>query len=191
MTRERGGSWSGDLLIADWEEIEKAETPEEIYFKRFKAGEIYSHEGKPITSDITYRFPLDTGTLSQPTTDAKTLRERKQKLLEKQQRQQQLEKEQQDKAKREEQLTEQQKQKDVLEDYWTINDCCLIRHHVTPRKHFFVPNPNNCPLPLKYLDITRRTETNLDLKAEQNIYDFWTTGDKWPLSDWWEGKNRF
>ena len=35
-----GVGWSGDLIIADWEEIENAETASEIYTKRFKAQEV-------------------------------------------------------------------------------------------------------------------------------------------------------
>ena len=35
-----GGGWSGDLLVADWEDIEAAERPKDVYIKRFKAQEV-------------------------------------------------------------------------------------------------------------------------------------------------------
>ena len=38
--QQAGGGWSGDLVIADWEEIENAETASEIYTKRFKTAEV-------------------------------------------------------------------------------------------------------------------------------------------------------
>ena len=36
----RGGGWTGDLLIADWEEIENATHRSDINFKRLKAEDV-------------------------------------------------------------------------------------------------------------------------------------------------------
>jgi hypothetical protein len=41
-----GGGWSGDLLIADWEEIENAENASEIYPKRFKGNHCHLPGGE-------------------------------------------------------------------------------------------------------------------------------------------------
>ena len=39
-TQHAGGGWTGDLEVADWEEIERAQTPSQVHIKRFKAQEI-------------------------------------------------------------------------------------------------------------------------------------------------------
>ena len=52
---------TGDLLVADWEQIESAETVNEIYVKRFKAQEVFVTK----VGD-KFRFPIDEGVLRQP-----------------------------------------------------------------------------------------------------------------------------
>ena len=59
--QQAGGGWSGDLIIADWEEIENADTASEIYPKRFKAAEI-----TVIKQGEQFCFPLAEGNLRQP-----------------------------------------------------------------------------------------------------------------------------
>ena len=57
----------------------------------------------------------------------------------------------------------------------------------------YILKDDDCPIPIKYVDIQRRTETNLDAKAESTIRDFWTT-DKYDgnperqLSQPWIGR---
>ena len=55
-----GGGWSGDLLIANWDQIENAQDFSEIYVQRIKAGEVNPSGGPG------HRFPLAEGTLRQP-----------------------------------------------------------------------------------------------------------------------------
>ena len=38
--QKAGGSWSGDLLVCDLDEIGEADNPRDIYIKRFKANEV-------------------------------------------------------------------------------------------------------------------------------------------------------
>ena len=55
------------------------------------------------------------------------------------------------------------------DDTWELNDNFLIRHINTPRSHMYILKEDDCPIPIKYVDIQRRTETNLDAKAEPTM----------------------
>ena len=79
-----------------------------------------------------------------------------------------------------------------LEDYWTLTSDVLVIHHMKPRLKLFTPSDENCPIPLRYLDVRRLTTTNLESAHETFIEDFWYDE---PLSDrklsgWWIGKTR-
>ena len=78
----------------------------------------------------------------------------------------------------------------------------LIRHHQQPRTKLFVPDEQLLPIPLKYVDVTRKTETTLESPSEKEISDYWNVplndsagGDpKAPdreLSDPWRGRTTF
>jgi hypothetical protein len=61
------------------------------------------------------------------------------------------------------------------QDYWTMpNFDVLIRNHVIPRTNLYVPTPEECPIPLEWLDITRRTDTDLAHPNHRSVEDFWT-----------------
>ena len=47
------------------------------------------------------------------------------------------------------------------------------------------------PIPLKYIDVTRTTHTNLDLKLEKRIDDYWNIDGSRDLSDPWTGFTQF
>ena len=64
-------------------------------------------------------------------------------------------------------------------------------HHVVPRSKMFVPTDENCPFPVKCLDVTRRTYTDLENKAEAEVEDIWTDAGPKELSDSWRGKTVF
>ena len=40
----------------------------------------------------------------------------------------------------------------------------MFRHHVEPRVKLYSPREESCPVPLKYIDVSRTTQTNLDVK---------------------------
>jgi len=62
-------------------------------------------------------------------------------------------------------------------DTWSFSDSVLIRHINKPRTSMYVLQQEDCPIPLEYVDILRRTETDIDAKQEKTIRDFWTTED--------------
>jgi len=60
-SQQAGGAWTGDLLVADWQQVADAELFSDISIKRFKADEIIvmNFEGQN-------QFPLAKGDLKQP-----------------------------------------------------------------------------------------------------------------------------
>ena len=50
---------------------------------------------------------------------------------------------------------------------------CIYRHHVEPRVKLYSPREESFPVPLKYIDVSRTTHTNLDVKQERRIDDYW------------------
>ena len=47
------------------------------------------------------------------------------------------------------------------------------------------------PIPLKYIDVSRTTHTNLDVKQERRIHDYWNIDGSRDLSDPWTGFTQF
>lgn len=84
----------------------------------------------------------------------------------------------------------------LLPDKWLLSSQVLIRLHNIPRKRLFTPNedPDDpCPIPLKFLDIMRRSDTSNTSLAESSIEDFWTDRieAKRDLTDEWAGRTAF
>ena len=72
--------------------------------------------------------------------------------------------------------TEASEETKFLPDKWLLTRDVLIRVHNKPRKELFTPNedPDDpSPLPIRWLDIMRRTQTSCPTKAEAIIEDFW------------------
>ena len=65
------------------------------------------------------------------------------------------------------------------------------RHHVEPRVKLYSPREESFPIPLKYIDVTRTTHTNLDVKLEKRIDDYWNIDGSRDLSDLWTGFTQF
>ena len=68
------------------------------------------------------------------------------------------------------------------EDFWSLTQDVLIRHHKIPRRHLFVPTKKNCPIPLEYIDVLRTTYTDLDSASERMFEGMWTEAESNPLS---------
>ena len=74
------------------------------------------------------------------------------------------------------------------EDAWLITDHSVIRIHKVPRVDLFKPDEASFPIPIEYLDVMRRTETDLVDESEAKIDDFWTEAGTRSLSDPWTGR---
>ena len=64
-------------------------------------------------------------------------------------------------------------------------------HHVEPRVKLYSPREESFPIPLKYIDVSRSTCTNLDVKQEKRIDDYWNINGSRDLSDSWTGFTQF
>ena len=65
------------------------------------------------------------------------------------------------------------------------------RHHVEPRVKLYSPREESFPIPLKYIDVSRTSHTNLDVMQERRIDDFWNIDGSRDLSDSWTGFTQF
>ena len=67
----------------------------------------------------------------------------------------------------------------------------IYRHHVEPRVKLYSPREESFLIPLKYIDVSRTTHTNLDVKQEKCIDDHWNIDGSRDLSDYWKGFTNF
>ena len=67
----------------------------------------------------------------------------------------------------------------------------IYRHHVEPRVKLYSPREESFPIPLKYIDVSRTTHTNLDVKQEKRIDDYWNIDGSRDMSDPWTGFTQF
>ena len=67
----------------------------------------------------------------------------------------------------------------------------IYRHHVEPRVKLYSPREESFPIPLKYIDVSRTAHTNLDVKQEKRIDDYWNIDGSRDLSDPWTGFTQF
>ena len=72
-------------------------------------------------------------------------------------------------------------------DFWSMSGSFIYRHHVEPRVKLYSPREESFPIPLKYIDVSRTTHTNLDVKQEKRIDDYWNIDESRVLSDTWTG----
>ena len=62
---------------------------------------------------------------------------------------------------------------------------------LTPESNFTRREKYHSLFPLKYIDVTRTTHTNLDVKQEKRIDDYWNIDGSRDLSDLWTGFTQF
>ena len=67
----------------------------------------------------------------------------------------------------------------------------MYRHHVEPRVKLYPPREESFPIPLKYIDVSRTTQTNLDVMQERRIDDYWNIDGSRDLSVSWTGFTQF
>ena len=79
------------------------------------------------------------------------------------------------------------------DDTWIVKSHIIIRVHRVPRLSLFRPDEEGAklPIPLKFLDVMRITETDLLDAAENQIKDHWPHPMSKSLSDSWTGTTTF
>ena len=80
---------------------------------------------------------------------------------------------------------------EAINDFWSMSGSFIYRHHVEPRVKLYSPREESFPIPLKYVDVSRTTHTNLDVKQEKRIDDYWNIDGSRDLSDPWTGFTQF
>ena len=76
---------------------------------------------------------------------------------------------------------------EAMNDFWSMSGNFIYRHRVEPRVKLYSPREESFLIPLKYIDVSRTTHTNLDVKQEKRIDDYWNIDWSRDLSDPWTG----
>ena len=80
---------------------------------------------------------------------------------------------------------------DARNDFWSMSGNFIYRHHVEPRVKLYSPREKSFPIPLKHIDVSRTTHTNLDVMQESRIDHYWNVDGSRDLSDPWTGFTQF
>ena len=80
---------------------------------------------------------------------------------------------------------------EAINDFWSMSGHFIYRHHVEPRVKLYSPREESFLIPLKYIDVSRTTHTNLDVMQERRIDDYWNVDGSRDLSDSWKGFTQF
>ena len=179
-----GGTWKGDVLVADLEELETMDASE-IYSKRLNAKEVTFPQEKG-----EFIFPIADGRIKPlgGDQDLKTSTLIRQRPIRGESHRDFF-------GESEGSLPPPQDSfpdaSEALNDFWSMSGNFIYRHHVEPRVKLYSPREESFPIPLKYIDVTRTTHTNLDVKLEKRIDDYWNIDGSRDLSDPWTGFTQF
>ena len=80
---------------------------------------------------------------------------------------------------------------EAINDFWSMSGNFIFRHHVQPRVKLYSPREESFPSPLKYIDVSRTTHTNLDVMQERRIDDYWHIDGSRDLSGSWKDFTQF
>ena len=80
---------------------------------------------------------------------------------------------------------------EAINDFGSMSRNFIFRHHVEPRVKLYSPREGSFPIPVKYIDVSLTVHTNLDVKQEKRIDDYWKIDGARDLSDSWTGFNQF
>ena len=80
---------------------------------------------------------------------------------------------------------------EALNDFWSMSGNFKNRHHVEPKVKLYSPKEESFPIPLKYIDVSRTTKTNLDVMLERRIDGYWNIDGLRDVSDSWTGFTQF
>ena len=179
----RCGIWKGDVLIADLEELETMDASE-IYSKRLNAKEVIFPKQRE------FIFPIADGRITTPGGDQEL---RTSTLV--RPRPSRGESNIDFLGESEGSLPQPQDSLpdvgEAINDFWSMSGSFVYRHHVEPRVTLYSSREESFPIPLKYIDVSRTTHANLDVKQEKRIDDYWNIDGSRDLSDPWTGFTQF
>ena len=178
-----GGIWKGDVLVADLEELETMDASE-IYSIRLNAKEVI------FPKEREFMFPIADGRIKilGGDQDLRTSTLVRHRPIQGESNNDFL-------GESEGSLPPPQDSfpdaGEVKNDFWSMSGNFIYRHHVAPRVKLHSPREESFPIPLKYIDVSRTTHTNLDVKKEKRIDDYWNVDGSRDLSDPWTGFTQF
>ena len=177
-----GWIWKGDITVADLEDLEKLDASH-VYPRRFNAKEILIRQ-----KDDEFIIPFADGTAKLLWKD----HEYREPTLRREQtvRNEDFSRELHGEL-GESQPTEPTDDAEACADFWSIQSDFIYRHHNEPRVQLHVPKEEIFPIPLKYIDGTRSTYTDLDVMQEKRVDDYWNVDSNRSLSDSWKGVTKF
>ena len=80
---------------------------------------------------------------------------------------------------------------EAMNDFWSMSGNFIYRHHVELGVKLYSSREESFPIPPRYIDASRTTHTNLDVKQEKRIDDYWNIDGSRDLSDSWTGFTQF
>ena len=80
---------------------------------------------------------------------------------------------------------------EAINDFWSMSGNFKTAITLNPESNFTRREKESFPIPLKYIDVSRTTHTNLDVKQEKCIDDCWNIDGFRDLSDPWTGFTQF
>ena len=80
---------------------------------------------------------------------------------------------------------------EAINDFRSMSGNIIYRHHVESWVKLYSPREESFPIPLEYIEVSRATHTNLDVKQEKRIDDYWNVDGSRDLSDPWIGFTQF
>ena len=160
-----GGIWKGDVLIADFEELETMDASE-IYSKRLNAKEvIFPKQGEFI-------FPIADGRIKTPggDQDLRTSASIRHRTIRGESHLDFLGESEGSLPPPHDSFPD---AGEAINDFWSMSGNFIDRHHVEPRVKLYSPREESFSIPLKFIDISSTTHTNLDVKQEKCIDNYW------------------
>ena len=179
-----GGIWKGDVLVADLEELETMDASE-IYSKRLNAKEVIFPKEKG-----QFIFPIADGRIKPlgGDQDLRTSTSTRQRPI-------RGESHVDFPVESEGSLPPPHDSfpdaGEAINDFWSKLGNFKYRHHVEPRVKLYSTREESFPIPLKYIDVSTTTHTNLDVKQEKRIDDNWHIDGSRDLSGSWTGFTQF
>ena len=179
-----GKIWKGDIMVADIEELEKMDASE-IYAKRLNAQEVTLSK-----EDGNFIFPIADGRIRTLGGDQelKTSTLIRPRPIQGDGHVDFLGESEGSLPQPQDSLPD---AGEAMNDFWSMSGSFIYRHHVEPRVKLYSPREEIFPIPLKYIDVSRTTHTNLDVKQEKRIDDHWNIDGSRDLSDSWTGFTQF
>ena len=155
MCINRGGRiWKGDILVADIGKLEKMDASE-IYPRRVNANEALTPQRR---EDFIFPIAGSTAKSSGRDQEFREPTQRREQPVGSEDLSGELQGEPEGP-----QPAEPTDDAEARADFWSIHGDIIYRHHNEPRVQIYAQEEETFFLPLKYMDVTSSTQTDLDV----------------------------